>query len=185
MAGPPLAAKAAAKITSQGRLPVSEELFMITRDALKDGKLTSLADAPRWLRRLPAHLQHEAAQHALRRVAGVVRTGYATSATYERMNARHNAVVNASRRQKERAFDRIVEMLDHKLVGDKKLGDCRRTDLLRAAALLEQEAGEMTLDAALYRQLVGVIGDGTVRAAAGLGKIQGLLTSRWGEDVAA
>ena len=36
--------------------------------------------------------------------------------------------------KKAKQFDRIVELLDHKPVGAKVLGDCKRSDLLRAAA---------------------------------------------------
>lgn len=89
-----------------------------------------------------------------------------------------------------KAFKHIVEKLDEHTVDGKKLGDCTRPDLLRAAARLEIEANEMTLDATLYRQFAaypGMLKAGTrlrdlnpnERRDSGMLK---LLMQRWGED---
>ena len=82
---------------------------------------------------------------------------------------------------KAKNFDRIVEMLDHKAVGNKLLGDCTRSDLLRAAVAAETLAGEATIEAGFYRLLAGMIGQGTVRQASDRGKIVALLTQTFQE----
>lgn len=79
---------------------------------------------------------------------------------------------------KAESFDRVVEMLDHTRVGNKLLGDCTKADLLRAAVELQEQAGEATLYAALYRDLAAIVGNtGTVREASDRGKIVALLTT--------
>lgn len=83
--------------------------------------------------------------------------------------------------RKAAAFDRIVESLDHLRVDGKVLGDCCRSDLLKAAAKLERAAGEITVHAALYRQIAKIIGSGTVREASDRGKIVALLTTTFKE----
>lgn len=79
--------------------------------------------------------------------------------------------------EKAKSFDRIVEMLDLKMVGNKLLGDCTKADLIRAAVDAESKAGELTLEAGFYRLLANLVGPkGTVREASDRGKIVALLT---------
>jgi len=80
------------------------------------------------------------------------------------------------------SFDRIVEMLDHYDVEGKLLGDCTRSDLLRAAALAQGHAGEWAMRASFYKELASIIGKGTVREAANRGQIVGLLTTTFSES---
>lgn len=81
------------------------------------------------------------------------------------------------RDQKVKAFNRIVEMLDHHDVNGKPLGDCRRGDLLRAATENLSQADDLTVQAALYKQLAGMIGDGTVREYHDRAGVVALLTT--------
>lgn len=90
--------------------------------------------------------------------------------------------LSALRFAKAKAFSRIVERLDSQIVGDKPLGDCFRGDLLRAAVESETKAGQLTADAALFRQLAALIGAKSVRAFVDRGKVIALLTSTYSED---
>lgn len=83
----------------------------------------------------------------------------------------------AGRSAKVKAFDRIVEMLDHHSVNGKPLGDCRRADLLRAATENLSRADDLTVHAALYKQLASMIGDGTVREYRDRAGVVALLTT--------
>lgn len=85
---------------------------------------------------------------------------------------------------KLKAFDRIVEMLDLMEVEGKSLGDCTRGDLLRAAVRAEEAAGEKLLHASFYRELAGMVGNGTVREAQDRGGIVALLTTTFQQDEA-
>jgi len=93
------------------------------------------------------------------------------SATVKRRQAEDSVALT-----KIAAFDRIVEMLDHQKVGDKMLGDCRKSDLLREAVRLDTISDEAKLRASFYRQLAKMIGDKTVRGAQDRGGIVALLT---------
>jgi hypothetical protein len=81
------------------------------------------------------------------------------------------------RSEKVNAFDRIIEMLDHHNVNGKPLGDCRRADLLRAATENLSRADDLTVNAALYKQLANMIGNGTVREYRDRAGIVALLTT--------
>lgn len=91
--------------------------------------------------------------------------------------SRESRAFHSARRAKIEAFDRIVEMLDHHKVNGKALGDCRRGDLLRAATENVSRADELTVNAALYRQLASMVGDGTVREYRDRAGVVALLTT--------
>lgn len=91
--------------------------------------------------------------------------------------ARSIKAAHAARSEKVKAFDRIVEMLDHHIVNGKPLGDCRRSDLLRAAMENVSKAEDLTVQATLYRQLASMIGDGTVREYRDRAGVVALLTT--------
>ena len=91
--------------------------------------------------------------------------------------SRLSRALHEARREKVKAFDRIVELLDHHKVNGKALGDCRRGDLLRAATENLSRADDLTVHAALYKQLAGMIGDGTVREYRDRAGVVALLTT--------
>ena len=70
-----------------------------------------------------------------------------------------------------------MELLDHHKVNGKALGDCRRADLLRAATENLSSADDLTVQAALYKQLASMIGDGTVREYRDRAGVVALLTT--------
>ena len=96
--------------------------------------------------------------------------------------SREARVRHETRAEKVKAFDRIVELLDHHDVNGKPLGDCRRADLLRAATANVMRAEELSVNAALYKQLAGMVGDGTVREYRDRAGVVALLTTTFGEQ---
>lgn len=115
-------------------------------------------------------LSPHSAAHVARKVSGGTGTG--RKPIYERA-----VELRRIDEAKIEAFDKIVEMLDHFKVGDKKLGDCTRSDLLRAARELESQSEEMQTRAAFYKSLADIVGNKTVRDASHRGEIVGLLTT--------
>lgn len=85
--------------------------------------------------------------------------------------------------RKAKAFDRLIERLDHQYVGGKLLGDCTRADLLRAAQNASQGESSLNLDRTLYTELAALLkGDETVREARQRGEVRKLLENRYGAD---
>lgn len=95
--------------------------------------------------------------------------------------SRHDKKVATRVREKAKAFDRIVELLDHLDVNGKVLGDCTRADLLRAAVQLDQQSEDAKVRAAMYRELAAIVGNKTVREASNRGQIVALLTTTFKE----
>lgn len=164
------------------RAAVSDNMFVRLIADAPLGIFRSEEHTRRWIEVLPPALKNEIMHAGMNRILAAARAraklGVAGAANRAAKGTQKMRLMT----QKARTFDRIVEMLDARTVDGKQLGDCTRADLLREARRLDSEAEEMTLDAELYRELASVIGNQTVRAAAGRDKIVALLTHRWGEE---
>lgn len=136
-----------------------------------------------WIKKLPQVFQDEIMIRGY--VVCLQRTKVRAQRGLKGQEARNkqNAILLKNQIEKSKQFDRIVEMLDHEMVGDKLLGDCTKADLLRAAVGAEQKAGEMTLQAAFYRLLADLVPhDQTVRQSNKRGDIVALLTHNFKEE---
>ena len=181
-------AEIAARAFPLMRPTLSGELLNATSKELVSGELTSLAGLRGWFRRLPPNLQDEAMAYAL--WACIARIGQGatdskTLTTYVARAKRYNDKRDNRQRVHTQIATRVIEHLDTRFIAGKLMGDCRRADLLREAAMLEADANEATLDATLYRQIASMIGDSTVREYNDRAGIVALLTSRWSEELVA
>lgn len=163
---------------------ISSNLYARLKEA---GRISVFLQPPpevlTWVSRLPASERDEIVliglSVAIRQTRSMLKTGGVNA------RARANTAKtekNRVRIGKARAFDRVVEKLDHERVGDKLLGDCTKADLLRAAVSAEQIAGQMTINAAFYRLMADLVPQGqTVRQSNKRGDIVALLTTTFKE----
>lgn len=178
--------------TLRGLLPrkASDELVEATRASIVKGDVSLQTDARKWFRGLDERLQDEVILIGLRASISIwsyspssgTSTELSTIRSRTDKSAASSAKANAEKKAALAFVRRLVEMLDQRIVGDKKLGDCTRADLLREVHRIETEIGELTADAALYRTLAGMIGNKTVREYDDRAGVIGLLTHRWGDD---
>ena len=171
-----------------GRPTLSGELLKATARDLTSGELTSLAGLRGWFRRLPDNLQDEVTAYGLWAIIARISQGAVSERTLETYSARQkrfNDQRDNTRRAQVKIAKKVIEYLDTRLINGKLLGDCRRADLLREAAMMEAEANEATLDATLYRQLASIIGDRTVREYNDRAGVVALLESRWSPELVA
>lgn len=135
-----------------------------------------------WISRLPPDLRAEILLLGLNKAISVARSLNSHHTRRGRSIAiAKGLATNKLRREKVLALDRIVELLDHHDVNGKLFGDCTRPDLLRAAAAAQEQAGELTAWAGIYRAVAGMLGTETVRAFKQRGKIVALLTTTFKE----
>lgn len=173
---------------------ISEGLTARFREAADAAVFKSVESALYWARCLPDEQLSEILGAGIAVYIGQMRTATRSNHAVASLAvlAHRKGSINQHKRRvaTASAFKHIIEKLDDHTVDGKKLGDCTRPDLLRAAARLEIEANEMTLDATIYRQFAaypGMLKAGTrlrdlspnERRDSGMLK---LLTQRWGED---
>lgn len=168
------------------RQKVSDGLYSEISAAAHLYKFNDEQHALSWARKLPDALFSEIILAGLiKSIAGSRERLHLGGPARVVQSARVSAARQAATREKARLLDRVIEALDARQIGDKRLGDCTRADLLREAYRLDAEAAEMTLDATLYRAIAALIGNATVREYSDRGQVVALLTSRFADDGAA
>lgn len=77
---------------------------------------------------------------------------------------------------KARSYERVIDILGSEMIGDKCLGDCNRTELLRECGRLENMGRQMTARIMFLREVITMIGDKTAYTCDSRKKIVALLT---------